>query len=166
MQKNRAIVIHRWLMVMIGVLALFAGTLVYLIDRPPEETYFVIKSLPQLSLHDKLPPVFGKAGNVLPDFAHPFAFSLITAGLFAKTRSGAFMICLFWFCVNTAFELGQHYKSFAVSLVPRWFDTILLLENCKDFFRNGSFDPFDLLAILTGSLAAGFVAARVFKPKN
>jgi len=163
LETDRKTAIHRWCIVIVGIAALFAGSLVYFTDRPPGQTYFIIKIFPKLNLQENLLPVFGKTADFFPDFVHPFGFSLITAGFFAKTKAGVFIICLFWFCVNAAFELGQHYKSFAASLVPQWFEGLLFLENCKDFFRYGSFDPFDLMAMLIGSLTAFFIASRILK---
>ena len=153
-------------LVLSGLLALSVGTLVYLTDRRPEETYFVVKSLPEWHLLADLPPVFGKAGHVLPDFIHPFAFSLIFAGFFARSPRGALVICLFWFCVNAAFELGQYYKAAATALVPQWFEGFAYLENCENFFLNGVFDPADLLAMFAGAAAAFAMAARVLKTRN
>lgn len=72
----------------IGTLALVAGTLVYVIDRQPGETYFVFTFIPFLSAHDISPSLFGSIGDSLPAFVHPFSFALITAGLCAETMRG------------------------------------------------------------------------------
>ncbi len=141
-------------LIIIGFTALLAGTLVYLTDRPPEATYFVAEIMSGSSLYKVSPSVFARVGNVLPAFVHPFAFSLITAGLVARSMRGCFLIGIFWLFVNIAFELGQHFKQFALALVPQWFAHIPFLENCGGFFRNGTFDPFDLLAMLLGTVLA------------
>ncbi|MCF8037070.1 MAG: hypothetical protein K9K62_09375 [Desulfobacteraceae bacterium] len=148
-----------------GIAALLAGTLVYLVDRPPEDTFFVHKFLPRLSLHNTLPPFFGKLGAVLPAFVHPFSLSLITAGVIARTPAGCLAICVFWFAVNSAFELGQLFKSAAVFLVPGWLEHIPVLENCKSFFQNGTFDPLDLAAMFAGASLA-FCLTTLFMRKK
>lgn len=153
-------------LIIIGFTALLAGTLVYLTDRPPEATYFVAEIMSGLSLYKVLPPVFARIGNVLPAFVHPFAFSLITAGLAARTMRGCLLICIFWLFVNIAFELGQHFKQSALALLPQWFDHVPFLENCGGFFRNGTFDPFDLLAMLFGAIMAFTLMAVVYTRKE
>lgn len=153
-------------LVLTGLLALMAGTLVYLVDRSPESTYLVNRLLGGASLYQTVSPLFGKLGDVLPAFVHPFSFSLITAGLFARTPAKALLICVFWFAVNCAFELGQHFESISLALVPQWFGRVPFLENCDGFFRNGTFDPLDLLAMFAGSaLAFCMIAAGMKKEK-
>ena len=65
---------------MIGVGGLIIGSLVYIIDRPPEQTYFINNSKIPLSLYNAVPNIFGIVGNSLPDLLHVFSFILITAG--------------------------------------------------------------------------------------
>ncbi|MCF8111102.1 MAG: hypothetical protein K9J85_06400 [Desulfobacteraceae bacterium] len=153
-----------WIMLFAGLGVLMAGTLVYLIDRPPD-TYFVKKMLSDLNLYQTAPPVFGKLGTVVPAFVHPFSFSLITAAFAARTMRGCFLICIFWFAANSAFELGQYFKEFSSSLVPGWFSHIPYLENTRGFFLSGTFDPMDLLAMFLGAIAAFFLAVLVLRKK-
>ena len=69
-----------WCQLGIGATALLAGTLVYLIDRPSDQAYFIHANNFYLSLHNTFPDKFGVLGNNLPAFIHVFSFIMITAG--------------------------------------------------------------------------------------
>ncbi|OPL11646.1 MAG: hypothetical protein AVO39_04840 [delta proteobacterium MLS_D] len=157
--EQRISVTARTCLALIGIAALFVGVLLYLVDRAPDDTYFVQRSLEWLSLHGDVPALFGTFGHVLPGFIHSFSFSLITAGLAGPTRRGAAAICFFWFCLNALFELGQKYKDIAAKLVPGWFEGIPYLENTEAFFRRGIFDPRDIAAMAAGAVAAFVIIA-------
>jgi hypothetical protein len=145
------------LQILIGVAGLILGSLVYLIDRPPDQTYFVSFSKINISLHNTVPNLFGVIGNTLPDFLHVFSFILITAGLFSCNRKGYLIICSGWFLVDSAFELCQKYNSLPLRIIPDWFEGIPFLENTKNYFQRGTFDMVDLLAIAVGTIVAYFV---------
>ena len=81
--------------ILTGATILLLGILVYLVDRPPDQTYFVNKSIINISLYHILPNLYGIIGNSLPSFAHVFSFILITAGLIASKKRGFIIICLF-----------------------------------------------------------------------
>ena len=143
--------------ILIGLAVLLLGTLVYLIDRSPDQTYFVYKSFVNISLHNTLPNLFGFVGNSLPSFIHAFSFILITAGLLHCQKRGCLIICACWFLVDCAFELGQKFNLWSSKIIPDWFGGILFLENTKNYFTRGTFDYFDLTAIIIGAIAAYFV---------
>jgi len=145
------------LQILIGVAGLLIGSLVYLIDRPPDQTYFVSSSKINISLFNTIPNLFGVIGNTLPDFLHVFSFILITAGLFSCKRRGYIIICLSWFFVDAAFELCQKYNSLPLKIIPDWFEGIPFLENTKNYFQRGTFDMVDLVAIAVGTAAGYFV---------
>jgi hypothetical protein len=142
---------------LIGLTVLLLGTLIYLIDRPPDQTYFVHKSFVNISLHNTLPNLFGFIGNSLPSFIHVFSFILITAGLMHCQKKGCPIICAFWFLTDVIFELGQKFSSLASKIIPDWFAGIPILENTKNYFLSGTFDYFDLAAITIGAIVAYFV---------
>ena len=142
---------------MIGVAGLLVGSLVYLIDRPPDQTYFVSFTKVNISLFNAIPNLFGVIGNTLPDFLHVFSFILITAGLFSCRKRGYLIICLSWFIVDSAFELCQKYNSLPLRIIPDWFEGIPFLENTKNYFQRGTFDIVDLVAIAFGTATAYFV---------
>jgi hypothetical protein len=142
---------------LIGTAGLLVGLLVYLVDRPPDRTYFVRAYTHYMSLYDTLPNLFGPIGSSLPAFVHVFSFILITAGLLSCRKRGCLVVCLGWFFVDTVFELGQKFKIWSSSMVPDWFEGIPFLESCKNYFLLGTFDFFDLAAIGFGTVMAYWV---------
>jgi hypothetical protein len=86
--KTNADLINK-MQILAGATALLFGILVYLVDRPPEQTYFVYKSTVTISLYHILPNLYGIIGNSLPSFAHVFSFILITAGLIASKKENS-----------------------------------------------------------------------------
>ncbi len=142
----------------IGLAALLLGTLVYVVDRPGDQI-FVPSAI---SLFPLTPTVFGIVGHSLPTFAHVFAFILLTAALLAGGKKTAIAVCLSWFLVEVAFELGQH-PALALSLstvIPSWFESLPILNKTDSYFLYGTLDPLDLLAIALGALAAYVVIQR------
>ena len=149
--------------ILIGLAALLLATLIYLIDRPPNHTYFVYKSFVNISLRNTLPNIFGFIGNSLPSFIHVFSFILITAGLLCCQKRGCMIICACWFFTDAIFELGQKFTTLSSTMVPDWFSGILFLENSKNYFLLGTFDFNDLTAIIFGALSAYFVLSATMK---
>ena len=140
--------------ILVGAGALVLGLLVYLIDRPPDQTYLLFRLGLTSSLYQVVPPVFGHLGGNLPAFLHVFAFILITGGILASGRKGSFVVAMCWFVTDVAFELGQKFPSWAERLVPRWFDSIPLLDATRNYFRFGTFDSLDIVAVAIGTAAA------------
>jgi len=143
--------------ILIGLGGLLVGTLVYLIDRPPEATYFLHFSRIKVSLYGILPNVFGVIGNSLPDFLHVFSFIMLTAGLLSWGKRGSLVICLGWFSIDLIFELFQKFNTLPLKIIPKWFKGIPFLENTGNYFTQGTFDLLDLIAITLGATAAYFV---------
>jgi hypothetical protein len=142
--------------ILIGAAGLLVGALVYLVDRPPDHAYFVYRSGIDISLYRVFPNLFGPIGHSLPAFSHVFSFILITAGLIGCRKRGYLIICLSWFIVDCAFELGQKFKLSAVRIIPDWFAGVPFLQNTENFFLSGTFDYFDLTAITIGAALAYF----------
>lgn len=140
--------------ILIGVIGLLIGSLVYLIDRPPDQTYFVYSSPINISLSNTIPNLFGLIGNSLPEFIHVFSFILITAGLIFCQKRGYLIICLSWFLVDSAFEVGQKFTTWSTSIIPDWFAGIPFLESTENYFLRGTFDGTDLAAIALGTVTA------------
>lgn len=151
------------LQVLIGAAALLIGSLVYLIDRAPGETYFVYSTGVNISLHNIVSGVFGPLGHSLPAFIHVFAFVLITAGIVSCGRRGWLIICLSWFLIDSAFEFGQKFSRWTVNFIPRSFESIPILENTKGFFLRGTFDVYDLAAMAIGAITAYAVLTATVK---
>ena len=143
--------------ILIGMSSLIIGTLVYLVDRSPDQTYFVFSSPFNISLFKTLPIIFGSIGNNLPAFIHAFSFVLITAALVSCRNRGYIIICLSWFFVDCTFELGQKFTSLPLKIIPDWFAGIPFLENTGNYFAHGTFDYFDLIAIAIGTVIAYYV---------
>lgn len=137
--------------VLIGVAGLIVGLLIYLVDRPPEHTYFIY-NIAKISLYNILPDLFGLIGNCLPAFIHVFSFILITAGLLCCQKRGCLIICLSWFLADCVFELGQKFSNLALKIIPDWFTGIPFLENTENYFLQGTFDVIDLAAIAFGAI--------------
>ncbi len=70
--------------IVIGLAVLLLGTMVYVVDRPWEQTIFVPGDL---SLFHLTPSVFGVIGHSLPTFTHIFAFCLLTAALLSHAKT-------------------------------------------------------------------------------
>lgn len=140
--------------ILTGLLALCIGSLVYIVDRPPEHTFLIAGCMPGITLHHSLPNLFGPLGNSLADFAHVFAFIMITAGILSCTGKGAILVSAFWFCVDSLFEIGQKFSRVATDFLPSWFDAVPILDRASCFFRTGTFDWLDLAAIFMGAVSA------------
>jgi hypothetical protein len=106
------------------------------------------------SLHHIVPPLFGHLGGNLPAFLHVFALVLITGGILACARKGSLIVAVSWFATDAAFELGQKFPAWAERLVPRWFDAIPILDATRNYFRFGTFDALDIVAVAIGAAAA------------
>ena len=152
--------------IIIGLVALFIGSLIYLIDRSPDHTYLVYSSPINISLSNVIPNLFGSIGNSLPEFIHVFSFILITAGLIFCNKRGYLIICLAWFLVDSAFEVGQKFTTWSTSIIPDWFTGIPFLENTENYFLKGTFDFLDLAAIAFGAVIAYFVLLITNKTKR
>jgi hypothetical protein len=142
--------------ILIGLTILLLGTLVYVVDRSPDQTYFVYKSSINISLHNILPNLFGSIGNSFPSFVHVFSFILITAGFLNCQKKGCIVICVCWFLIDIIFELGQKFKLLSSSMIPDWFSGIVYLGNSKKYFLSGTFDFNDVIAITFGAILAYF----------
>lgn len=140
-----------------GVLAL--GALVYVLDRPADTVHLLPSSASLATAHEAR---FGTLGNHLPAFAHACGFILLTAAV-----SPAFFrvpaICLFWWAVDSLFEIGQHQAVAAhvAGALPAWLKRIPVFDNTGSYFLRGTFDPVDLTAIALGALAAYFTIRAV-----
>ena len=143
-----------WTQITIGVIALLIGTTVYLTDRSGDHIYFIDKLSISTHIFKDQPSIFGVIGKRLPSFVHAFAFILITAGLVTHDKKGYIATSLFWLGIDWAFELGQHFHEIAVLLIPDWFAAIPFFEHSKAYFRNGTFDWYDMVMILFGSIIA------------
>jgi len=138
---------------LLAATALGLGFVVYLFDRLPGSAYF----LPAQWAHFAGKPfIFGSVGGWLPEFAHVYAFGLLTATVLGTTRRAALTGCSLWWLIDILFEIGQYPNlgPHLAAATPVWLDGIPFLENTGAFFARGTFDPADLIAIMLGALAA------------
>ena len=147
--------------ILIGSIALLIGALVYYVDRPPNQTYFVNQYSEDLSMHDRIPNLFGIVGESLPDFIHVFSFILITSGISSCGKKGYRIICLSWLLIDGAFEVGQKYLKEPIKSLPDWLDGIPILEATKSYFILGTFDYIDLLSIVLGTVVAYIILIKI-----
>lgn len=144
--------------ILIGLGTLGIGLLVYLVDRRPEQIYFLYRIGVTHALAETGSSVFGVFGQNLPAFLHVFAFSLMTGGILACGIKGSLVVAGGWLLTDAAFELGQKFPAWADAIIPHWFDTFPVLESARIYFLAGTFDPLDLIAMALGALAAyGFL---------
>jgi hypothetical protein len=147
------------LQILVGIGGLSLGALVYLFGRSPDSYGFGVIVRDYLGIIRPQRLLFGGLSDNLPSFTHVFAFSLMTAGLLGPRRKGALLICLFWFLIDTAFEIGQGLKHISLTIIPEWINVHPLpMANLQEYFRCGTFDIGDILAGLLGALAAFIVA--------
>ena len=141
-------------LVSMAVLALSAGLLLYLGDRPAGSAW-LIPALPLLQGMN----LFGSAGAWLPSFVHPFAFALLTAAALPDRASWRYGACLGWFVVNAAFELGQlaQLATRLAEAIHAVFGSTPVGQRLTGYFTHGSFDIDDLAAAAAGALCAALV---------
>jgi hypothetical protein len=110
--------VHEQKQIIVGLLSLLLGSMIYLVDRSPSQTYFVSRFGSVITLSHVLPPLFGYLAGSLPAFIHVFAFALLTTGILACERKGCIAACVVWLSVDVGFELGQKFGVWSSSLVP------------------------------------------------
>lgn len=139
---------------LIAAAALGMGILVYLFARPP------IELLP-FSWHFRPGPWSGSLTGVLPEFLHVFAFILLTAAVVRRPPRPV-SICAFWLGTETLFEVGQHplLAPYMAETLPTWLGQLPILSRTANYFLQGTFDPWDFVAIALGTLAAYAVIKR------
>jgi hypothetical protein len=155
-RNSEAIAVREWkraaLLVFVGFASLSAGVLVYLGDRVASHATLIpsIAALGGLNL-------FGALGQWLPSFVHPLAFSLFTAAVLKPGVAACWAACTFWAIVDIAFEVGQH-----PALAATWTAALhgglgqwAIARATLRYFLQGTFDPYDVCAVMLGALIAG-----------
>ena len=139
----------------VGFTALFIGSLEYFLSRPAESSHIgriVNEIFGELPLKAN---IFGVFSGVIPDFVHPFSFSLLTMALFPlaekKTRAA---ICIFWLIVDLFFEIGQGFGRNIAGFLLNIFPQSSFSKILANYFTAGTFDHFDILAIFLGIITA------------
>jgi len=149
------------IMVLLGVVGIFVGVLEYVTGRAALNVYFLNNFTFSKFLADHstfAPHIYGRLGQWVPDFFHAFSFSLISIGLFSTSRFSRAAFCILWFGIDALFEIGQRYGVEIAPYIPSWFNKMPFLENTKNYFLNGRFDKFDIVAFFLGGLGAYVIA--------
>jgi len=143
-----------------ALMALAAGTGVYLLDRAPGSAWL----LPAAWQAASPGGWFGGAGLWLPSLVHAFAFSVLTACLLPRRRAAAAGACAAWAAVDTLAECAQHpaWSAPLATALERAFDGSRLAVPIGQYFVRGSFDVADVIAGLAGSLLAFAALCRFF----
>ena len=143
-----------------GLIILILGAFYYFFFRTADHTYFLkfFANTPQLE--HILPPLLVALGNSLPTFIHVFAFTLMTAGLFASNEKEYGIVCFLWFTIDTLFELGQVLNYKMMQGIADRFSDLFLLEKIINYFLHGRFDYLDLLSIAVGSVFAYIILSK------
>lgn len=151
------------ILVAVGSLGLVLGVLVYMTDRDSTHA-MLFPAFAKLATG----PVFGVVGPWLPSFAHPFAFSLLTAAALRRSTSPAYRACAVWWAANIAFEFAQHplLSGFVAVSVKGLFGQTWLSRALANYALRGSFHFDDLVAATAGALAAAGVLALVHRLEN
>lgn len=162
MEKNIKIsdIVANKIQFFMGFACLITGTLVYLVDRPPGSTYFLSWLNIDTHLIHSPQGFFGVIGNSLPSFVHVLSFILITASLMNFSRKNYLVVCILWLVIDSAFEFGQKFGTFASGIVPEWFNGIPFLEPTKNYFLYGTFDVFDMAGFFIGAII-GYILLMV-----
>ena len=146
----------------IGVGALLAASMEYVLSRPADST--CLGAAAKAATGD-LPfkmEVFGIFGGVVPEFVHPFSFALITMALFPETsRRIRVMICLFWLTVDLLFEVGQYFGQQISQFLPTILPDTRVSGLLIDYFLRGTYDRLDLVAICLGTASAFIISELI-----
>ena len=145
--------------VALGAVSLGLGVLVYALARPAGSVDFLPQSL---TLHASVWPVIGQVAGSLPTFAHTLALCLLSAAVLESRRVRAGAVCLSWFLVEAAFEVGQHdqVSAWLIPRIPEWFDQVWWLANSRIYFARGTFDYADILLGAIGATLALMVITQ------
>lgn len=151
--------------VLLAITALLAGIFVYLFVRPQASVYFVTGFLQPLNI-TTFPTLW--FADQLPSFLHTYAFILLTYLVIGiKSHKALCASITLWLLLELLFELGQipSVAVILVSLTPEWFSSFSVLELIDGIFINGTYDAFDVLAILLAALAAWWTI-RAGRPRE
>lgn len=150
----------RFSLIAVGGLSLALGVWEYLTGRHGN-VYFLKPFEPAADYFRQFSSPFGPFAQVAPDFFHPLGFALISMAVAPEGRRWRTGICLGWLVLEWVFEVGQACGRFIAGRLPGWFEGIPVLDHLDDYFRRGSFDPADLVAMACGCAAAWTIAELV-----
>jgi len=165
LKKSKKPIIINKTQFILGFIFLFVGTWGYFTSRSWETVYFLNRISFLEKYFHKMPDIFGSFGGSAPELFHVLAFSLLTYSVISQNRKNLIIVCIFWFIVDSVFEIGQKYSTIFHESLAEEFPNNSLLTVFDDYFRSGSYDHFDLLATLFGSLMFILLAEITSKSK-
>jgi len=145
-----------WRQAGIGVAALVAGAVLYLLERPLGPVALTPEGW---SLIEDGGPILGFLGRVLPDILHPFAFAMLTGALLIPGTLRYGFACLAWAAVDLVLEVGQAPPVLAwlEEVLAPWAGQVPGVELALAYFRDGVFTVMNVLAVILGAGAAWFM---------
>ncbi|HHM05519.1 MAG TPA: hypothetical protein ENJ19_07225 [Gammaproteobacteria bacterium] len=149
-------------LLLLSATVLAAGALVYVLARPAGSAAFVPAGW-SLELFAAPPWLSGQ----LPSFAHAFALPLLTAATLALHHRRALLAaCGVWAGINILFELGQHPA--AAALLEPYLRHVdhRLAHAAAAYFSHGTFDGWDIIAVIAGAGGAYGVMGVFMRGRN
>ena len=149
---------------MIGMLWLFAGSMIYFLARQswsaglwPAEFKF-----------DNIPGALDPFIGPLPTFAHTVALSLLCVWFLRCSRDGALVVCVGWWLVEAAFEFGKlsEASSRILPLLPDAIRHAWLMDAMANLLTRGTFEAESLAAAALGSGFAYLVVLNSIPEKK
>lgn len=135
-----------------AILALAAGTSIYLFDRDWASALFLA---PFADLQVGYAGLFGVLGGNLPSFFHAYAFALLLIILLGQATYARRLGASLWFTIAAALEFLQAGQAGAMisgsAALPAG---PAFLERVQAYIANGHLDAGDLLATGLGCVAA------------
>jgi hypothetical protein len=142
-------------LVTLAGIALLLATLIYMFSRPAGSSWLLPAPLNFGILLD-----MGTAGQGLPTLFHAYAFVLLSAAVLRPRLRVLCALCMSWFVLEAAFELGQ------LPAIAHLLETVLPDSLARGqllrYFQLGVFDPLDVVFALVGVVAAGITVVVVF----
>jgi hypothetical protein len=136
----------------IGLFTFLLGSIIYVLHRVYQTTYYDI-SFGIFYMH---------CGNYVPDFIHPFSFILLTCSFISNSLINIIMISSGWLIFDLLMEFGQKHAESIIIFIFKYFEMNPFHNILINYFSNGRYDPFDMIAISLGSLL-GFLIAYLTK---
>jgi hypothetical protein len=151
--------ITQLLLLSVAALTLLLAALVYVVDRPAGSAYLAPS---WWAPHGPSRSLFGAVGDWLPSFAHAFAFTVFTGAVLPATRWRAWLAGGLWSAIGTSLEIGQHpaLSQQLAAALPGWFASVPVLDHLGGYWRRGTFDVRDLIAVLAGCASAAVLVRR------
>ena len=152
---------RQWTLYFYALATLVVGILVYVIDRPADDVYFLRIASRYME------GSYGQLHDSLPSFLHALAFSLAMIGaVTARTPGTIAQICGAWWLLEGLLEVIQSDSvgGGLSQLLPAGITSVPFLEALPSYMAAGTFDVADLIAAGFGCTLAFFTGISLRKP--